>query len=479
MPGLNLDNYADFDRQLDDLALHQSYAMNFDKPKVAICGAGLVGALNACFFAKRGWNVDVYEYREDLRKVAWNKFSGRSISLSMSHRARSALRHVGLEEMVLSHCTFQYGRYVHMADGKDNFYTAYSRNGEFIASMNRRLLNELLLTAAEKYPNVRIHFEHKLQNYDIESKQLIFESKLKTRLVVTGDLIVACDGAYSCARRSLIKTAGFNFSQEYIDHGYIELIIPPTLENDFAMDPNKFHLWPRGECCLIALANTDKTYNATFFAPFELFEQLADRNYLKTFFQSNFSDAANLMGWESILEAFDHSTPNKLVSIKCSPHHKGDNFILMGDSAHAMVPFYAQGMNCGFEDCLVLSELLDKHKENIGEAISAYSQQRVQDAEAICNLAMYNYKELRYLVPKRGFQFRRRLDNCLNRILSDKWIPLYSMVTFSRKRYHEVLEHKRWQDKTLENTKMSLAAVFGFCFLTTLFNLFSTYFRFE
>uniref|UniRef100_A0A914XSS5 FAD-binding domain-containing protein n=1 Tax=Plectus sambesii TaxID=2011161 RepID=A0A914XSS5_9BILA len=336
-------------------------------PKVVIAGAGLVGSLNACFFAKRGWDVEVYEFREDIRTM--EHVQGRSINLALSFRGKAALEYVGLKDYITEQGVAMYARMVHEPDGVTTNQQPYGHPGQHIVSINRRHLNEVMITQAEKFPTVKFFFEHKLRDTRIAEGQLIMERlNDKEKIVVTGDLLCGCDGAYSALRRSLMTYPRFNFSQEYIEHGYVELNILPK-NNQFAIEPNVFHLWPRGSFCLIALANIDKTFTVTLFAPFNTFEEhLYDDTSVVQFFTKHFPDALQLIGSTELKATFNRVRPSPLVSVKCAPHSFGGRFLLLGDAAHAMVPFFGQGMNCGFEDCLVLSETLDACNNDISKS---------------------------------------------------------------------------------------------------------------
>ncbi|ETN69549.1 FAD binding domain protein [Necator americanus] len=347
-------------------------------PKVVIAGAGLVGALNACYFAQRGWDVEVYEFRRDIR--AMEHVPGRSINLALSYRGKCALEAVGLKDYIVEQGVELYARLVHNKDGKTFSRQPYGQPGEHIVSINRRHLNEVMITQAEKSQNVKFFFEHKVGSVDLDKRELLVtrtggtkiprfggasQSTKESDIRVKGDLVIACDGAYSAVRRSLTTQPRFDYSQEYIEHGYIELNILPK-NGEFALEPNVFHLWPRGHFTLIALANRDKTFTVTIFAPFSEFEdKMSTPNDVESFFKENFPDAYELLGRHHLLDTFNRVRPQSLVSIKCRPHQFGDFVLLAGDAAHAMVPFYGQGMNCGFEDCLVLSEALDACQEDI------------------------------------------------------------------------------------------------------------------
>ncbi|GMT09505.1 hypothetical protein PFISCL1PPCAC_802, partial [Pristionchus fissidentatus] len=415
-------------------------------PKVIIAGAGLVGALNACFFAKRGWDVEVYEFRRDIRTM--EHVPGRSINLALSCRGKTALEAVGLREYIVDQGVEMFSRLVHESDGIHTNRQPYGQPGEHIVSINRRHLNEVMITQAELSHNVRFFFQHKVKKVDLEKNELVVEHD-GIEVIVEGDLIVASDGAYSAVRRSLMTQPRFDYQQEYIEHGYIEFSMLPR-NNDFVIEPNVFHLWPRGQFTLIALANKDHTFTVTLFAPFHIFEQELDtKEHQLAFFEKHFPDALKAIEPERMLARFAEIGAQSLISLKCAPHHFGKGLVLTGDAAHAMVPFYGQGMNCGFEDCLVLSEALDQAKENIPEAIAQYSSTRVKDAHTINDLAMYNYQELRDLVNHTSYKLRKKLDLTLNRWFPQSWIPLYSMVTFTRIPYSEVVKNRQWQDKVL------------------------------
>ncbi|TKR66772.1 hypothetical protein L596_023014 [Steinernema carpocapsae] len=435
-------------------------------PKVVICGAGLVGALNACFFARRGWDVEIYEFREDIRQM--EHVPGRSINLALSCRGKTALEAVGLKDYIVEQGVKMFARLVHNQDGVTMSRQPYGQPGEHIVSINRRHLNEVMITQAEGYDNVKFFFEHKVRQMDLKKKTVVVEQPdTGVRLDVEGDLILACDGAHSAIRRSMMAVPQFNFSQEYIEHGYIELNILPEKDN-FALEPNVFHLWPRGDFTLIALANTDKTFTTTLFAPFRIFEErMSNDKDVVQFFTEFFPDALKKIGVDALLETFNRIKPQTLISVKCKPHSFAGRVLFMGDAAHAMVPFYGQGMNAGFEDCLVLKEKLDECNDDIEKALEVYSRERCLDAHTINDLAMYNYLELKDLVNHLSYKLRKKFDLFANKWLPSTWVPLYSMVTFTRTPYHKVVEVRKWQDQVLKQAfnVFLLAAVTGGAFV--------------
>ncbi|XP_018568258.1 kynurenine 3-monooxygenase [Anoplophora glabripennis] len=419
-----------------------------DKQKIIIVGGGLVGSLCACFMAKRGHEVTLYERREDIRtsKIV----TGRSINLALSHRGREALRSVDLELEILNTSIPMRGRLLHTLSGKTTSIPYDPVTKQCIYSVSRNFLNQALLKAAETYPNVKLHFNQKLvrSNFDEGTVTVLNTNTFETS-EDTADLIIGADGAFSALRRSMQKTPLFEFSQKYVEHGYLELSIPP--ERGTLMAPNHLHIWPRGAFMMIALPNQDSSWTVTLFMPFQRFSQLSTREMILGFFKDIFPDSLSLIGERELVETFFEKKPSALVSIKCKPYHVGSRFLIVGDAAHAMVPFYGQGMNAGFEDCSLLNQLLEENNENFPETIRKFSEIRVASAQAICDLAMYNYEEMRNLVTKPTYHMRRALDNVLFKILSDKWIPLYNSISFSHIDYMKCLENRKKQDNSNPN----------------------------
>ena len=370
-----------------------------EKKTVAVIGAGLVGSLEACYLSKRGYDVHVYEYRDDIRKM--EHVPGRSINLAMSVRGLGALNKVGLDEHVKQEYGIpMYARMIHDRDGKTN-PIPYGKENQCIYSVGRRYINEVLLDKGTQDDNITFHFNHKLLKANLDKSELTFErtdieDPNQKVFTVSADLIIGCDGAFSAVRKEMMKRPRFNYSQEYIPHAYMELSMPPV-NGDFAMPPNYLHIWPRGQFMMIGLPNQDKTFTVTLFMPTTTFEDIKDREGLLHFFNENFRDSINLIGKETLVKSFFSNRALPLVSVKCFPYNVGNKALIMGDAAHAMVPFYGQGMNCGMEDCLVLEDALDKYGDDLGLALEEYSRNRNPDAEAMCDLAMYNYIEVRNL----------------------------------------------------------------------------------
>ncbi|KAL9957905.1 hypothetical protein ACROYT_G034860 [Oculina patagonica] len=430
--------------------------------KVVVVGGGLAGALIAVYFAKRGFKVDVYEARKDPRKEVEQR--GRSVNLALSVRGIESLRAVGAEGPVISLGIPMKARMIHSHSGNTT-PIPYGKKGQHLLSVERQKLNKDLLSVAETYPGVGLHFEHKLIAADLEKGHLTFKcSGSDQKLEVDADLVLGCDGAYSAVRRELMKRPRFDFSQEYIPHGYKELCLAPTQDGEFAMAVNYLHIWPRQTFMLIALPNQDKSFTCTLFLPFDQFDKLKTREDVLNFFQAEFPDFLSLMGEEKLVEEFFRNPTGPMVSVKCKPYHVSDKLVIIGDAAHAMVPFYGQGTNCAFEDCLVLDGLLDKHNNDFGIALAEYSRIRNKDAEAICDLAMYNYIEMRSLVTSPVFLMKKKLFNFLHWLMPKTFIPLYSMVSFSQIPYKTVIDRSRWQEKVVKRAvvmSMLLAGVGG------------------
>lgn len=413
---------------------------------VAVVGGGLVGALQACFLAKRNYKVDVFEMRQDIRTM--EVVRGRSINLALSVRGREALKRVGIEDDIVQVGIPMYARMIHDMDGKRR-PIPYGKKDQYIMSVDRRHLNEELLTAAEKFSNVTLHFEHKMLDCDFDEGKLVFQKGDGSTTEVTVDLIVGCDGAFSVVRRQMMKKTLLDYQQIFIPHGYMELCMPPTERDEYAMEVNYLHIWARNEFMMIALPNLDKTYTVTLFMPFDMYKELTTEKKVLDFFKKTFPDAVPLLGEKRIADTVLNNKALPMVTVKCNPYHIKEKAVIMGDAAHAMVPFYGQGLNCGFEDCIILDDLLNKHKDDVGTALKEFTTTRSVDAKAMCDLAFYNYVEMRQSVNSRIFLVRKKLDNLLYWLFPRTWVPLYTMVSFSRTRYHECIKRREWQDKVL------------------------------
>ena len=427
-----------------------------DRRGVTVVGGGLVGSLLAASLGQRGLRVHLHESRADIRRAA--EVSGRSINLALSRRGREALRAVGLEDEVLSTAIPMRARMIHPLSGNLYSIPYGTKREDCIFSVDRRALNELLLTKAEETPNVSIHFESRLLQADLENKTLVFSdgSEGQKRTVQT-DFVFGCDGAHSTVRRQMMRWGRLNYQQEYIEHGYKELTMPPTPNGDFAMEPNFLHIWPHHEFMMIALPNHNKSFTLTLFMPCSVFESIHNKESLLAFFQTHFPDSINKIGVQRLYEDYFANPQGKMISVKCSPHFMAGNTLILGDAAHAVVPFYGQGMNAGFEDTLIFSECLSKSGGELRAAAQLYQDTHWSDTHAICDLSMYNYIEMRSHVTSPLFLLRKKIDNVIHTLFPSLFIPLYSMVAFTRIPYRHVVERHTLQQNVIRRGLWTLS----------------------
>lgn len=392
---------------------------------IAIVGAGLVGSLLSIYLAKRGYKVSVYERRLDMRKHLIE--GGRSINLALSNRGIRALEQVGLADLLKQNAIPMHGRMIHDEQGKLNLLP-YGKAGQFINSVSRGGLNMALMTEAEKH-GVEFFFGHRCLQVDFSKTELALQEYEAVKRK-TFDIIIGSDGAFSAVRGAMQITDRFEYQQTYIEHGYKELRIPAGDDGNFLMEPNALHIWPRDSFMLIALPNPDKTFTCTLFLPFEgrnSFEALDSPENIDHFFKKYFPDAHAMM--PTLQEDFRDNPTASLVTIRCYPWVR-NKALLIGDAAHGIVPFYGQGMNAGFEDCRVLNDLLDEHGDKWKKVLPAFQTLRKPDADAIAQLALDNFVEMRDLVNDEDFIIRKKIEAKLHERYPDKWIPLYTMVTF-------------------------------------------------
>ena len=417
--------------------------------KVIIVGAGLVGSLWAIYLAKRGYQIDVYERRGDMRASGYA--GGRSINLAMSTRGWNALQKAGIAEQLQKEALPMPGRMMHSIQGELTFQP-YGKDGQAIYSVSRGGLNRALLELADAKDNINFHFHEKCTHLDDKTCDVTFENDLNaTTQTVNADLIFATDGSYSAIRNTLQKQPRFNYSQQYLEYGYKELTILPTADGEYAMDPNALHIWPRGTYMMIALPNPDKSFTCTLFMPFEGengFENLKEEADIKTFFESKFPDSLPLMP-DYVAEYIQNPTP-ALVTVKCHPWSYQRKVLLLGDAAHAIVPFYGQGMNCGFEDCTVLDQMVDECGEDWEKAIAQFDATRYKDSNAVADLALRNFVEMRDLVGDPKFLLRQKIAAYLQQQYPNDFLPLYSQVTFSFIPYSTALREGLAQDELFE-----------------------------
>ena len=420
------------------------------KKNITIIGAGLVGSLLSIYLAKRGNKVSIYERRPDMRKETMS--AGRSINLALSDRGIRALEEVGIMDEIRKIAIPMNGRQMHFVDGT-NPYQAYGREGQFINSVSRGELNKMLMDLAESN-GVEIFFNQKCNNIDFKKNKIIFEDSVSDELsTVNSELIFGSDGAYSAARLThQLQHDRFQYDQYYIDFGYKELNIPAGENGTFLLEKNALHIWPRGNYMLIALPNIDGSFTCTLFFPFEgdpSFKSLDSKEKVRSFFHKTFSNASALM--PTLEDDFFNNPTSSLVTVKCFPWVRDGSFALIGDAAHAIVPFFGQGMNCGFEDCSVLNGLIDKEEENWEAILAQYQTLRKPDADAIADLALNNFVEMRDKVGDPKFLLQKKIEAKFSAKYPGKWLPAYSQVTFSPDiRYSDALKNGARQEKIMQ-----------------------------
>ena len=421
------------------------------KKSVTIVGAGLVGSLLSIYLSKRGYKVNVFERRADMRLETMS--AGRSINLALSDRGWRGLEGVGIADDIKKIAIPMYGRFIHHKDGT-NAYQPYGKDNQAIYSVSRADINMKLMDLAEQQENVNIHFNKKCTLINRKDLAITFEDNVtKETSNSSADLLFGADGAFASSRLSIqLQSDRFEYNQHYIDCGYKELIIPAGKNGEFLLDKNALHIWPRGSFMMIALPNPDGNFTCTLFLPFEgekSFFNLKTDKQVEEFFKSEFSDAFTLM--PTLISDFKTNATASLVTVKCAPWVFDNKIGLIGDAAHAIVPFYGQGMNCGFEDCVVLNELIEKHNDNWDIIFPEYEQLRKPDGDAIADLAIANFVEMRDKTADPKFILQKKIEAKFSQHYPDKWIPLYSMVTYSPHiRYSTALKEGQKQQKIMD-----------------------------
>ena len=405
--------------------------------KVTLIGAGLAGPLLSIYLARRGFQVEIYERRPDPRRARIG--AGRSINLALSARGIYALKEVGLAEDVLRDAVPMKGRLIHLVEGGQDFQ-AYSNNAEeVIYSISRIRLNQVLMDAAESTGRVSIHFGQRCTGLDLETGalQLAAESARTTHQVVRAP-VIATDGSASAVRRTLGRLPGHTASEESLPYGYKELTIPPGAAGGYQLEPHALHIWPRGASMLIALPNFDHSFTCTLFLPLQgavSFAALDSPEKVARFFQDGFPDAALLIPQ---LEADFLANPTgSLATVRCDPWYVGGQLLLLGDAAHAMVPFFGQGMNCAFEDCTHLNACIAQQGPDWEPIFAAFERSRKADTDAIAQMALDNFTEMSALVSDPAFVLRRRVELALEARFPDEFVSRYALVTFRRVPYAE------------------------------------------
>lgn len=438
--------------------------------KIAVVGSGLVGSLLAIYLRKAGHIVHVYDRSPDIRQI---QFSGRSINLAMSNRGWKALDGLGIGDAVRAIAIPMDKRAIHLVD-KLNFQN-YGQEGECIYSISRGTLNRKMIDLAEA-AGAEFFFEHKIWDVTLSEATLhIGETERGEWEERKYDMVFGADGAFSRIRHRMQRQSMFNYSQEFLNIGYKELNIPANADGTHKLDTNSFHIWPRGEYMLIALPNLDGSFTCTLFMPFEgenSFASLTDRKTVSDFFEKNFPDSIEVI--PKLAEDFFNNPTSTLVTMKCFPWTYEDKIALIGDACHAIVPFYGQGMNAGFEDISVLNEMMQQFGNDWKTIFSEYQKSRKPNADAIAELSYRNFLEMSSKTADEKFLLQKKIEKWFSDKYPEKWIPLYSRVTFSDRPYTEALAigdkqkaimdqvmllpeiEKNWNSELVENTILEL-----------------------
>ena len=426
--------------------------------KFVLVGSGLAGGLLAAYLGRRRYDVDLYERRADPREG--NIVGGRSINLAISTRGIHALEQIGIADEALRHALPMRGRMIHDKSGALHFAAYDVDPKKCINSIGRASLNAAVIEAAQRYPNVRVHFNHKCTDLDLAEAVCHLETETD-KLTVRGDAVIGVDGAFSAVRASMQRNIdNFQYDESYLAHGYKELTIPPATDGSWRMEKNALHIWPRKSFMMIALPNPDGSFTCTLFWEFEgprSFATTKTDDDVRRFFGEEFPDAVPLM--PTLLEDFKNNPTGSLVTIRCAPWYYGDKVCLLGDAAHAVVPFYGQGMNAAFEDCVVLDECLDKFPDNRERAFAEYFSRRKKNADALADLAIGNFIEMRDKTASRTFRAKKKLDHLLEATLPGMYLPLYTMVTFTRIPYAQAARRARLQDRILYTALIVLVLI--------------------
>jgi kynurenine 3-monooxygenase len=448
--------------------------------KFVLIGSGLAGGLLAAYLGRRGFDVDLYERRADPREG--NIVGGRSINLAISTRGIHALEKIGMADKALRHAIPMRGRMIHDKSGALHFspYDVDPKN--CINSIGRGALNTAVIEAAQRYPNVHVYFNHKCTDVDLDSATAHLETSFVAAgspqdesvrmadvspansenqiISAHGDAVIGVDGAFSAVRQSMqMQINRFEYDESYLAHGYKELTIPPGSDGSWQMEKNALHIWPRKSFMMIALPNPDSSFTCTLFWEFEgprSFATTKTDDGVRRFFDEEFPDAVPLM--PTLLEDFRQNPTGSLVTIRCAPWYYRDKVCLVGDAAHAVVPFYGQGMNAAFEDCAVLDECLEEFRDNRERGFGEYFSRRKVNADALADLAFGNFIEMRDKTASKTFRAKKKLDHFLEAALPGIYLPLYTMVTFTRIPYAEAARRARLQDRIVYASLIAIAA---------------------
>jgi kynurenine 3-monooxygenase len=419
------------------------------QPHFTIVGAGLAGALMACYLGKAGYRVQLYEKRSDPR--GREQEEGRSINLAISVRGIHALREVGLADDVLRAATPMRGRMMHARSGALSFQPYGKDDTECINSVSRAGLNRILVEAAARYASVGLVFGHRCTGIDLRTGALqLHEESSQQAVHVPAECVIGADGTYSAIRAQMQRQERFDYHQEYLSHGYKEVHIPAGHGGGFRMEAHALHIWPRQSFMMIALPNHDGSFTGTLFLPYEgpnSFAELQTEDDIRRFFDGQFPDAVPLM--PDLVEDFRKNPVGSLVTVRCSPWHVEERIVLIGDACHAVVPFLGQGMNAAFEDCTVLGECLARFAPDWEVAFRSFESQRKANVDTLAELAVDNFLEMRDRVSSRAFLLKKRFDNLLHKLFPRWYLPLYTLVTFTRTPYAQARQRVQEQQRVV------------------------------
>ena len=417
-----------------------------------LIGAGLAGSLLSIYLAKKGILVDIYERRPDMRKVDIS--AGRSINLALSARGIYALEEVGLSDQILKLAIPMKGRMIHSPKGELTYQPYGKDDTEYINSISRGQLNTILMNTAEQTENVTIHFNNRCTGMDFDTGELsIYDEIEKKEFKVKGQPIIGTDGSASAIRMDMIKKGRYDYTQEYLMHCYKELTIPPGDNDTHIIEKNALHIWPRETFMMIALPNLDGSFTCTIFLPYTgeyAFDKLDSKEKLLKFYNKHFSDAIPLM--PTLVDDFFNNPTSNLVTIKCFPWHYQDKALILGDAAHAIIPFYGQGMNCAFEDCTYLNQFISKFDKDWNKIFSEFEKERKPNVDAIAELSNENFTEMRDKVANSTFLIKKQAEKILEQKYPDEFMSVYSMVSFHRVPYSIAVKKGVIQDKLLMET---------------------------
>ncbi len=426
--------------------------------QITLIGAGLAGSLLSIYLAKRGFEVEIFERRPDMRSAEIS--AGRSINLALSVRGLHALEKVGLKERIMQIAIPMKGRMLHSLTGELNLVPYGRKESEVINSVSRAELNMQLMSAAEQQ-GVEIHFNQKCTGMDFESGELKLHDEVTNQDSVTQkEIVIGTDGSASAIRNDMARALDGNFTKDDLEHGYKELTLPAGPNGQFLLEKNALHIWPRQSYMLIALPNSDGSFTCTLFFPMRgdlSFESLKTKKAVLAFFKEQFPDAFELM--PALVEDFFTNPTGALATIRCQPWHLAGKACLLGDAAHAIVPFFGQGINCGFEDCTVLDECIEKQSGDWQKIFQEFGTLRKINTDAIAELSLTNYFEMRDHVADSKFALKKQVEFALEEKYPEKFIPKYSMVSFHRIPYSVALAKGKVQEKILAELCAAITSV--------------------